>query len=468
MRDPVPNVLSSRHTASPSQEAPGARDVRSVCEQCGTAFLRRKPTQRFCSRVCFYGWWTATVQPRAATAGIHRLVELHGRAPEQVSGDDAGLGGGAMPDPQEADALAWAERGQYWEREVAQAERTAARRRNHPTQAHPLMLSGHGVRLRVDHGALLVHDGFTHYPQARREWRLFPGDWRLPSRIILLDSDGSLSVDVLAWLAEQRIPLVVLNWRGEAVSVTQGIGMVTDAALRQAQVAAQENGLGLRIACGLVRDKIAASQDTLRTLPSLPSRDLALRKLDAALRDLDGTPPDAVAAVRLIEARAALAYFTCWQTLPLRWKGTGRRPIPPDWQRVGLRQSLMSGTNRNATHPIGAALNYAYGCLESQVRVATVTAGLDPTIGYLHVCRPRRAALVYDLMEPLRPQVDRLVLDFVRSHTFAPGDVILTQTGTCRLHPQLARTVAGLTVGEQPVRDVTAGAVAALSRTATA
>jgi CRISP-associated protein Cas1 len=52
-------------------------------------------------------------------------------------------------------------------------------------------------------------------------------------------------------------------------------------------------------------------------------------------------------------------------------------------------------------------LNYAYAVLESQVRIATVSSeGLDATIGYLHACRPGRMALVYDLMEPLRPRVD--------------------------------------------------------------
>ncbi len=51
-------------------------------------------------------------------------------------------------------------------------------------------------------------------------------------------------------------------------------------------------------------------------------------------------------------------------------------------------------------------LNYAYAVLESQQRIATVSQGLYPTIGYLHVYRPGRVALVYDPMKPLRPRVD--------------------------------------------------------------
>ena len=54
-------------------------------------------------------------------------------------------------------------------------------------------------------------------------------------------------------------------------------------------------------------------------------------------------------------------------------------------------------------------------------------------------------------MEPLRPLVDRLVLDFIRSHTFTPADFPVTKKGICRLHPQLAKRVAGLAVADERV-----------------
>ena len=74
-------------------------------------------------------------------------------------------------------------------------------------------------------------------------------------------------------------------------------------------------------------------------------------------------------------------------------------------------------------------LNYGYAVLESQVRIAIAEAGLDPTIGYLHVCQPGRQALVYDLMEPYRPQVDREVLALIRSQAFTPRDFVIDAKG---------------------------------------
>jgi len=71
-------------------------------------------------------------------------------------------------------------------------------------------------------------------------------------------------------------------------------------------------------------------------------------------------------------------------------------------------------------------LNCAYAMLGSQVRIAALAQGPDPTIGYLQSCRRGRVALVYDLMEPLRPRVDRLMLGFTGSHTFTSSDFALT------------------------------------------
>src|SRR5215211_841390 len=350
------------------------------------------------------------------------------------------------------EGAAWAERGRYWEGPTSEPSIPPRSLRKRKVERKPLVLNGHGVRLRIHQGALIVQNGFTYYPQERQELRLFPGDRRLPSRIVLLDSDGSISIGVIKWLSAQQVPLVLLNWQGEVVSV-MGEGTAYEPALREAQLAAQRSEVGLQISLRLIQDKVIASQVALRTLPRSYGREVALFKLDLMLEELKITPPQSVEELLLIEARAAHTYFTCWQLLPLKWKGTGRKPILPEWKYVRMRRSMLGG-NRHATHPVNAMLNYAYAVLESQVRIAIVSQGLDPTIGYLHVCRPGRVVLVYDLMEPLRPQVDRLVLNFMRSHTFAPSDFVLGTNGVCRLHSQLARQVTQLAVNDALVQEV--------------
>ncbi len=344
--------------------------------------------------------------------------------------------------PISSDDLEWEKRSIFWHKKIsAKSRRFSA----WGGVRQPLILTGHGVRIRIDHGTLLVQNGFTHYPQQREEWGFFPGEWRLPTRIVLLDVDGGISFDALAWLSSQNVPLVQINWRGEVLHVTGGTGHIFSREAVRSALAAQTDGRGLRLAHRLITQKIINSIETLRhSFPRSPATDKAVRALTDDLAGMKRTPPGTILELLGIEGRAGQAYFGAWQSYPLVWKGTGRRPIPDDWRRMGRRLSRASGKshrNRNATHPVNAMLNYAYATLESQVRMQVLAAALDPTIGYLHGSYKGKHALVLDLMEPLRPIADRAVLEFVQRTVFSRADFELTERGVCRLNPQLARNV---------------------------
>jgi CRISP-associated protein Cas1 len=270
-----------------------------------------------------------------------------------------------------------------------------------------------------------------------------------------VDGSGSLTFDVMTWLAEQKIPLIRIDWRGIAVTaLTENYGLNPKLVKWQFDVLA--SGRAVPIAVSLIQHKFRNSIAALKTLPQSGPRDRALKKLDQELDQLGRSPPTSIIGLLGIEGRAAYAYFTAWQSLPLRWKGTGRRPIPEDWYRVGQRQSLNTrkkGRNRFASHPVNAILNYAYAVLESQVRTQVIAEGYDPTIGFLHTYNVDRPALVFDLMEPLRPIVDRTVLNFVQSHTFHPADFVIRSDGVCRLNPEMARQVVSVVLSEISLKE---------------
>src|SRR5438046_1235702 len=95
----------------------------------------------------------------------------------------------------------WSDRSEYW-------RSYEPRKRGGPKKfryREPLILCGHGIRIRVDHNTLLIRDGFTHYPQKLEEIRFFSGDPNLPDRIIISDGNGGISLVALNWMAEQRI-----------------------------------------------------------------------------------------------------------------------------------------------------------------------------------------------------------------------------------------------------------------------
>ncbi len=74
--------------------------------------------------------------------------------------------------------------------------------------------------------------------------------------------------------------------------------------------------------------------------------------------------------------------------------------------------------------------------------VACLNAGLHPGMGIIHADRDGRASFIYDLMEPVRPAVDRVVLGFARPHTFAEGECWEPREGFCRLDPTLISLVS--------------------------
>ena len=436
----IPPPVSTAGAASPANPASAST--------AASEFIPKRQTRgMFCSRACCWAVTAArgfrsrvspgspNCAPRAATPAPRRR-----RA-----------GSGAWP---------FATRRSRWSPTTTRATtpsgpNAAATGRSRPTrrprkpvfyrrqERKPLVLAGHGLRLRIHRGTLVVTHGFTHYPQKAREQRFFPGDPKLPSRIILLSADGSISLDVARWLSEQKVPLVMLDYRGQVVSVLGTETTAADLDLRRAQIEALSNGRGLVLASALIEQKLTASLDTLATLPASAAQESAIDRVASLLQRLRDEPPETIDDLRLLEAWAAISYFAAWRSIELRWKGTGKKPIPPEWRRVGMRQDFLRRANRHARHPVNAMLNYGYAVLESQVRIAIAEVGLDPTIGYLHVCQPGRQALVYDLMEPYRPQVDREVLGFIRSQTFTPRDFVIDAKGVCRLHPELARRLAG-------------------------
>jgi CRISPR-associated protein Cas1 len=168
----------------------------------------------------------------------------------------------------------------------------------------------------------------------------------------------------------------------------------------------------------------------------------------STLTQLDEGRPNSITELRTMEANAAAAYFRAWKGMPIKWRGTSKRPIPDSWKEIGQRTSLFHRAgNRNASHPVNAILNYAYTVLQSEIQINAITEGYDPTIGIMHEARDGSSAFIFDLMEPERPVTDRKVLEFIKGHIFDPADFVIRTDGVCKLNPGMARCVVGVAAG---------------------
>ena len=84
-------------------------------------------------------------------------------------------------------------------------------------------------------------------------------------------------------------------------------------------------------------------------------------------------------------------------------------------------------------NPPNAILNYLYALLKSEARLAIAGLGLDPGLGVLHFDSRTRDSLAYDLMEPVRPQVDAYVLEWIGRGPLRQEWFFEWRDGTCRL-----------------------------------
>jgi CRISP-associated protein Cas1 len=276
---------------------------------------------------------------------------------------------------------AWATRSEIWRSRVGRASGRRTKRAK-PTSA--LILAGHGVSLRIHGGALEIKNGLTHYPQQRETHLFFRGDADLPERIILLDCSGSISFDVLTWLSDQKISLIRINWRGEIVCVAGASGYSANSFRVQWQLETRENpALRIENCRSIISKKIEASILTLeKSIRRSEKWERAISAAYAALTKIDEKSPATITELRALEANCAAAYFRAWQGIPIKWRGTSRRPIPDSWHSIEQRSSPFHlAGNRNAAHPVNAILNYAYTALESELRIGAIAEGYDPPSG---------------------------------------------------------------------------------------
>lgn len=138
----------------------------------------------------------------------------------------------------------------------------------------------------------------------------------------------------------------------------------------------------------------------------------AVRKLNALARDVKSGD------TTNIEAQAAKVYWSVWRE---EFSGFAR--------------------DQDGADPLNAHLNYGYAILRAAVARALVAAGFQPALGLHHSNRANAFCLADDLMEPLRPVIDRQARALIREDRpeldqANKGRLLSTLTAPCELEGQ--------------------------------
>jgi CRISPR-associated protein Cas1 len=280
---------------------------------------------------------------------------------------------------------------------------------------NPLHLSGFGVEILTSnpkpHAELKITVGRKTNPNPERH-QFLPRKAPFDS-IVLENATGLISLAALRWLSANSIPVFFLDFDGSTISSILPPNPIK-ADLRVAQIqAANDIEKKFHIAHAFVKAKIARSLDVLDWLSDKYDigREVQAAKGEAARLGEAST----VSEMRTVEGRTALRY---WETF---------KKILPEW--LHFQGRMTSSHNNNASDPFNAALNYGYGFLKVECRMAVNTVGLEPAVGFLHESSSTQTAesLVHDLEEPFRFLADLAVVQTFESGALGLSDFAFTR-----------------------------------------
>src|SRR5439155_11542681 len=220
-----------------------------------------------------------------------------------------------------------------------------------------LCLWGFGVKVRLDKNHFCAEWGVG---LKRYQVRLSRVDGHKLRRVILLGSDGYISLEALRFISDVGASFAMIDKRGKALMVCSPLSP-SDSKLRRAQSLALLNGSALRISREIISEKLTGQAALVRDMLHIDAT------ADAILRFRTGlSSAQSISSIRVIEAQGAKIYWSAWADVPVRWsRRDERRGVPSHWEVFSSRISALTHSQRLATTPPNAIMNLLH-CLAEQ------------------------------------------------------------------------------------------------------
>jgi CRISPR-associated endonuclease Cas1 len=279
-----------------------------------------------------------------------------------------------------------------------------------------LVVDGAYIAIKVRDNELEITDG----PVRDKRVRTLKLHKEPVKTLIVLGNIGVITLEAERWLANQGVSWVRIDDRPRKINdkwvrdrrvLNQSYG-ASDAKLARAQVACGEgmpwHDTGLAINRRFIQEKIEGQAWNAENLFDNPVAAKAIREC------IDMLPwQHTIDTIMSVEGLAANLYWQVWRDYPMTWEGN--RPLKALWQKMGKRstEAREYDTNKDATDPVNAMLNYAYYIAEAEAVIACLGNKLDPRFSISHSVRSGRDSFALDVMEVLRPWADQVVFDIL-------------------------------------------------------
>ena len=293
---------------------------------------------------------------------------------------------------------------------------------------NPLLISGFGTNISVDKRRLIVQNKLDN-----ERYEYYPHQIKHDS-VIVDGHTGSISFEAMRWLVKHNIPIAMLNWNGNLLSVTLPKETVSSRLrLRQYEIY-QNDEKRYGIAYPIVKEKVKQSINLLNELSKY------YKEIDANTINSESNKEAMFKLKTTYDYRNLMMYES--RIADIYWSQILKvfNKLCPEFNFVS-RNNTLNSHNRNASDEVNALLNYGYAVLESEVRKDLNSIGLDPSISFLHELSNSRASLVYDVQELYRWLVDLSVIQLLEEKKLKKTDFIVTESYNIRLRENTAKAL---------------------------
>lgn len=223
--------------------------------------------------------------------------------------------------------------------------------------------------------------------------------------VLIATSGVSISADAIEACTTAGIPIDFVDWRGSPYATLMSSELTGTVQTRRAQLKAYDDERGVYLAKAFASGKLQNMAQLVRY--SAKYRKSTDPDAHDHAQEAYRTIMDHVFEIERLNGHNIDAIR--FQLLSAEGRGSQRY-----WDAMGkllLAEVEWPGRRtEGATDLVNSLLNYGYGILRTQVQRAIILAGLDPFGGFMHVDRPGKHALVFDLIEEFRQMVvDRTV-----------------------------------------------------------
>ncbi len=303
---------------------------------------------------------------------------------------------------------------------------------------NPLLITGFGTSINVDKRKLIITNRL-------KDTRLEFYPHKINHDGIIIDGHtGNITFEAMRWLSKHNINVTLLNRNGQLLAnVMPEQPKSGKLRIKQYQKYLDSTDR-FEIALKLVQAKVEQSLNLLEELSRFyESVDIikirkAAEKEDLLLLDImkNSENQDVTKSIKQLmtyEGRIAGIYLENLTKI--------FNKLNPEFHFTG-RKNKSNSRNYNASDEVNALLNYGYAILESEIRKAINSVGMDYSIGFLHEINQSRTLLVYDIQELFRWLIDVSVIQLLEERKIKKSDFIITEN----YHTRLGKDVAKLLI----------------------